>query len=196
MASNVGVDPRGSSGRASSRSSRIRPRAAANDGTVRRSDRISRAGSARTMTSSALNVPSLSSCAIRVSICWRRRASSASVCSTSFRRRTSMLRNSDGSDLRAKDVAHLVEIEAEFLEHQDPVQLGELLDGVVAIAGLFVRVRRHEQTELIVEPQQARRDPRDAREVTDPEHASPDSAPWSRRRAARGAWPRPSRRDA
>ena len=68
--------PRGRSGRARSRSSRMRPRAAANEGTVRRNETISCAGSARTTTSSALKTPSVSSCAIRASICRRRRDSS------------------------------------------------------------------------------------------------------------------------
>ena len=136
------------------RSSRISPRAAPNEDTVRLSERSLRIGSARTTTSSTHSAPSSSSCAMRVSIWCRRRDSAAIVCSTSLRRKSSMLRSSAALTLEFRISRDLVEIESQILQDQNSIQLCQLRDGVVTIARLRVGMRRREQPDLVVEAQQ------------------------------------------
>jgi hypothetical protein len=55
-----------------------------------------------------------------------------------------------------RDLAHLVQVEAELLQDQDAVQLRELRHRVGAIAAPQIGVSRREKADLVVEAQQPR----------------------------------------
>lgn len=71
----------------------------------------------------------------------------------------------------------LVEAEAELLERDQTVESSELLDGVVAVAGLLVDAIRPQQADLVVGPQHALGHPAGGGELSDGEHDSTDSRP-------------------
>lgn len=59
------------------------------------------------------------------------------------------------TDLGVEDLSYLIEVESQFFQYEDAVQLRQLRDGVVAVSALRVGMCRSEQADFIVEPQQA-----------------------------------------
>src|SRR5215472_9529374 len=79
--------------------------------------------------------------------------------------------------LVGENPSDLVQREAEFLQGNDPIQLGELACAVVAVAGVRIDARRTQQPDGVIVAKHPDRDAAVASEVSDAEHGPYRSSP-------------------
>ena len=140
------------------RNTPINPRALDDDSTLPpHRQQPARAGSARSITSSDDSEPSLSICAMRVSM--RRRRLRLPVPAPARRRcgaqqQATQLVGVAGGALSMSPICS--RLEAELLQDRDPVRARELQPPCSGVSGLRVGMRGREQTDFVVEAQQPR----------------------------------------
>lgn len=77
-----------------------------------------------------------------------------------------------GRDILVDDGADLIEAQSELLQYEDAIQPRKLRGAVEPIAACTIDDRGFEQAQLVVIAQEPARNPGDAGEVADPEHAA------------------------